>query len=221
VLLAETFRAEEGSRFRANLKSNLEHSMNKALFLGTLVLGSGLLMLPVAQSQTATGTAPTVNIGPTVAAKANSPGPSATAKNQSQKSSIGTGQTSVNSSSPASYWTDAVDIDDDATVEDNQFLWDGKRGVLYTYREDDFKCVDGKSEFGKILMAIYSKGNKDGKPVGSGWYVVGLTPGQCGIAKGGTYGCKFDGSGNFTACGAAVVDNKSGDLHVVITKQQK
>ena len=69
--------------------------MKRSVFLGTLIVGAGLLALGVAQSQTTTGTAPKVNVGPTVAAKANSPAPSATAKNQSQKTSIGKGTTSV------------------------------------------------------------------------------------------------------------------------------
>ena len=133
--------------------------------------------------------------------------------------SIGTGKTSVNSSTPASFWTDQVDIDDDGTVEDNQFLWDAQRGVLYTYREDDFRCANGNPETGKILMAIYAKGNQAGRPVGSGWYVVGLNAGQCGMAKQGTFGCKFDGSGNYTECGAAVVNDKTGELDVVVAKQ--
>jgi hypothetical protein len=193
--------------------------MKKSEFLGALIVGAGLLALGVAQSQTTTGTAPKVKIGPTVAAKANSPAPSTTAKNQSQKSSIGKGKTSVNSSTPASFWTDAVDIDDDGTVEDNQFLWDAQRGVLYTYREDDFSCPNGKPESGSILMAIYAKGNPSGRPVGSGWYVVGLNAGQCGVAKAGTFGCKFDGSGNYTECGAAVVNDKTGELDVVVAKQ--
>jgi len=128
--------------------------MKKSMFLGTLIVGSGLLLLGVAQSQTTTGTAPKIKVGPTVVAKANSPAPSTTAKNQSQKSSIGKGKTSVQSSTPASFWTDAVDIDDAGTVEDNQFLWDAQRGVLYTYREDDFSCPNGKPESGSILMAL-------------------------------------------------------------------
>ena len=111
-----------------------------------------------------------------------------------------------------------LDIDDDGTVEDNQFLWDAQRGVLYTYREDDFTCANGKPETGKILMGIYAKGNTAGKPVGSGWYVVGLNAGQCGVAKQGTFGCKFDASGNYTECGAAVVNNKTGELDVVVAK---
>ena len=193
--------------------------MKKSLLVVGLLVGAGLLTLGLAQSQTTTGTAPKVKIGPTVAAKANSPAPSATAKNQSQVSNIGKGATSVKSSTPASFWTDQVDIDDDGTVEDNQFLWDAQRGVLYTYREDDFSCVNGKPETGSILMAIYAKNNKAGRPVGSGWYVVGLNAGQCGVAKEGTFGCKFDASGNYTECGAAVVNNKTGELDVVVAKQ--
>jgi hypothetical protein len=140
--------------------------MKKSILLCGLIVGVGLLTLRVAQSQTTTGTAPKVKVGPTVAAKANSPAPSATTKNQSQKSSIGKGATTVKSSAPASFWTDQVDIDDDGTVEDNQFLWDAQRGVLYTYREDDFNCTNGKPESGSILMAIYAKGNKAGKGPG-------------------------------------------------------
>jgi hypothetical protein len=193
--------------------------MKKSVLLGTLIIGAGLLALGVAQSQTTPGTAPKVKVGPAVAAKANAPAPGATANNQSQKSSIGKGTTSVKSSTPASFWTEQVDIDDDGTVEDNQFLWDAQRGVLYTYREDDFSCTNGKPETGKILMAIYAKGNKAGMPVGSGWYVVGLNAGQCGVAKEGTFGCKFDASGNYTACGAAVVNNKTGELDVAVVQK--
>jgi hypothetical protein len=87
-----------------------------------LLVGVGLVTLPVAQTQAPTTTAST--------AKAAAPEPSATAKNQSQKTSIGKGGTSVKASSPASYWTDMVDIDVDGTVEDNQFLCDAQSGIL-------------------------------------------------------------------------------------------
>jgi hypothetical protein len=192
--------------------------MKKSIFICGLVVAVGLLTLGIAQSQTTPGTAPKVNVGPTVAAKAANPAPSATAKNQTQKTSVGKGKTSVKSSTPSSFWTDQVDIDDDGTVEDNQFLWDAQRGVLYTYREDDFSCSNGKPETGSILMAIYAKGNKAGAPVGSGWYLVNLNAGQCGVAKQGTFGCKFDAKGNSTECGAAVVNDKTGELDVVVAK---
>jgi hypothetical protein len=162
---------------------------------------------------------PTVKVGSAVAAKAASPTPSATAKNQSTQASIGKGQTVVKASAQSAYWTDLVDIDDDGVVEDNQFLLDSKRGVLYTYRYDDFKCADGTPENGDVLMAIYTKGNSLGMPVGAGWYVVGLNPGQCGEKKGGTFGCKFDAKGNFKVCGPAVIHNDSGELEVLVSKR--
>jgi hypothetical protein len=170
-------------------------------------------------SATASANVPTVKVGSAVAAKAASPTPSATAKNQSTQASIGKGQALVKASAPSAYWTDLVDIDDDGVVEDNQFLFDNKRGVLYTYRYDDFKCANGTPENGDVLMAIYTKGNQFGMPVGAGWYVVGLNPGQCGEKKGGTFGCKFDAQGNFRVCGPAVIHNDSGELEVVVRKK--
>ncbi len=193
--------------------------MKKSILLGGLLVGAGLVTLAVAQTQAPATTAPKVSVGPTVAAKAATPAPSATAKNQGQKTSIGKGATTVKASGPASYWTDMVDIDDDGQVEDNQFLWDKQRGILYTYREDNFTCANGNPESGSILMGIYAKGNQAGAPAGSGWYVVGLNAGQCGEKKAGTFGCKFDASGKYTACGAAVVNEKTGELDVAIVKQ--
>jgi hypothetical protein len=193
--------------------------VKKSVLVGVLIAGVGFVAITVAQSQATTNGAPTVKIGTAVAAAANSPGPSATAKNQSQKTSIGRGATSVTSAGPAAYWTDMMDIDDDGIVEDNQFLWDHARGVLYTYREGNFTCLNGNPESGDILMGIYAKGNKADKPAGSGWYVVGLKAGQCGMTKGGTFGCRFGASGNLTDCGPAKVNDKSGELNVIVRKQ--
>jgi hypothetical protein len=39
-----------------------------------------------------------------------------------------------------------LDVDDDGTVENSEYLYDGKRGVLYTYREDDFTGPNGNPE---------------------------------------------------------------------------
>jgi len=191
----------------------------RPLFAGVLVtLGAGLLV--PAQNQPPAANSPTVKVGSAVAAKAASPVPGATAKNQSQQTSIGRGAASVKASAPSAYWTDLVDIDDDGMVEDNQFLFDSKRGILYTYREDDFKCADGKPENGNVLMAIYTKGNQAGMPVGSGWYVVALTAGQCGEKNPGLFGCKFDASDSLKPCGAAVIHESSGELELVVKKKE-
>jgi hypothetical protein len=67
-------------------------------------------------------------------------------------------------------------------------------------------------------MALYAKGNKANKPVGSGWYLVNLNAGQCAAKKSGTFGCKFDANGNPTECGAARVNNATGEIDVVVAK---
>jgi len=193
--------------------------MKRSYVATSVIVVCGVAVMAVAQSQAPAANTPTVNVGPTVAAKAAAPAPSASAKNQSMQTSIGKGMTKVKASGPSGYWTDLVDIDDDGTVEDNQFLMDKRRGILYTYRYDDFKCADGSSQNGDVLMAIYTAGNTANLPVGSGWYVVGLTPGQCGEKKGGTFGCKFDAKGNFKACGEAKIREESGELEVTVKKK--
>ena len=191
----------------------------RSLLTGVLVTLGPALLAP-AQTLPPAPSSPTVKVGSAVAAKAASPAPGATAKNQGQQTSIGKGAASVKASAPSAYWTDLVDIDDDGMVEDNQFLFDSKRGILYTYREDDFKCADGKPENGNVLMAIYTKGNQAGMPVGSGWYVVALTAGQCGEKRPGLFGCKFDANGNLRPCGAAVIHESSGELELAVKKKE-
>jgi len=185
---------------------------------GLAVLASGQGLPP---GPTPTPTVATVNVGPAVAAKAANPVPSPAAKNQAQKTTIGTAAVSVKASEPSAYWTDLVDIDADGVEEDNQFLFDKKRGILYTYRQDDYKCADGTSQNGDVLMGIYAQGNPDGRPVGSGWFVVAVRAGQCRETKPGLYGCRFDASGKPTTCGSAKVKEESGEVEVLVQKQKK
>ena len=161
---------------------------------------------------------PTVNVGPVAAVKAANPAPSPAAKNQSQKTTIGVGVASVKASGPSAYWTDLVDIDGDGVEEDTQFLFDKRRGILYTYKEDAYQCADGSSQNGEVLMGIYTQGNTAGKPSGSGWYVVAVKAGQCGEKKAGLFGCRFDVSGKPTTCGTAKVKEESGEVEVVVKK---
>lgn len=181
--------------------------------LAMMTLGQGLPPGPMP--------APTasVNVGPAVAAKAANPAPSPAAKNQTQKTTIGKGAASVKASEPSAYWTDMVDIDADGVEEDNQFLLDKKRGMLYTYREDNYQCADGTSQDGDVLMGIYTAGNPAGRPTGSGWFVVAVKAGQCGEKKAGLFGCWFNSSGKPTTCGTAHVKEESGELEVTVKKQ--
>jgi hypothetical protein len=186
-----------------------------------VMLFSAALMFALcilAAAQTTQQNAPKVKVGTQLTAKAATPAPGANAKNTAQKASVGKGATSVKASQSSSFWTEELDVDDDGTVENSQYLYDAKKGILYTYREDDFACPDGNPESGSILMALYAKGNPADKPVGSGWYLVNLNAGQCAAKKAGTFGCKFDANGKATECGAATVNNATGEIDVVIAK---
>jgi hypothetical protein len=161
---------------------------------------------------------PTVNVGPEVAAKAANPAPSAAAKNQSQKTQIGVGPASVLASGPSAYWTDMVDLNGNGVEQDTQFLFDKQRGILYTYKRDNYQCANGTSQNGDVLMGIYTQGNNAGRPSGSGWFVVSVKAGQCGETKAGLFGCRFDASGKMTPCGTAKVKEESGELEVSVKK---
>ena len=161
---------------------------------------------------------PTMNVGPVAAAKAANPTPSVAAKNQGQKTAIGVGPASVKASGPSAYWTDLVDIDGDGVEEDTQFLYDKQRGILYTYKQDNYQCADGTSQNGDVLMGIYTQGNTAGNPSGSGWFVVAVKAGQCGEKKAGLFGCRFNASGKPTTCGTAKVREESGEVEVIVKK---
>jgi hypothetical protein len=95
------------------------------------------------------------------------------------------------------------------------FLYDPNAGVVYGYREDDFKCANGQPEHGGILEAQYTQGNRANRPAGSGWYAVELDAGKCAAKESGIYGCKFDANGNSTECGAAAINNQTGEIDIV------
>jgi hypothetical protein len=191
--------------------------MKKAVLIASVVLVLGFTKeVSSSQAQNTQAVAPKVTVGGALKAKANSPAAPAAAKQQGQKAAIGKGKVAVNASGPSSFWTEEVDVDDDGVVESNQFLYDAKRGVLFTYREDDFGCANGGTASGSILEALYAQGNPAGKPVGSGWYVVNLDAGKCGAKHSGVYGCRFDAAGNPTECGVATINNSTGEIDVAV-----
>jgi hypothetical protein len=191
--------------------------MKKVIVITDLLLGLGLgVALLGCQSQPAQQIAPKVKVGSALKAKASSPTAPATAKNQTQKDSIGKGPATVQASQPSPFWTEDLDVDDDGAVETSDFLYDAQRGVLYTYREGNFACPNGNPVSGSILEALYAASNKARKPVGSGWYMANLTTGQCGAKQAGTFGCRFDAGGNPTDCGAITLNYPSGDANVTL-----
>lgn len=146
--------------------------------------------------------------------KANSPMPSSNAQGKTQKTSVGKGKLTVTTQQPVDFWQEQVAYSG-GTMVTTDFLYDASVGVLYGYREDDFKCANGQPEHGDILQAMYTSGNKSGKPAGSGWYAVELDAGKCAAKESGIYGCKVDASGNATACGAAALNTQTGELDIV------
>ena len=191
-----------------------------ALVCGASSLAGAQSATPVApQSAAQPGpaqAAPKVVVGKNLTAKASAPAPGANAKNAGRKAAIGKGATAVKASEASSFWVEELDVDDDGTAESSDYLYDAQRGVLYTYREDGFFCPNGQPESGSILMALYAKGNKAHRAVGSGWYMVNLNAGQCAVQKQSTFGCKFDAHGKATACGVATVNDATGELDVVL-----
>jgi hypothetical protein len=190
--------------------------MKSTILITGFVVAFGLSINASAQSPSAQQGAPTVKTGSALKAKAASPAPSAAAKNQSQKTSVGKGKATAKAHAPSSDWTEEVDLHDDGSVETTEFLYDAQRGIVYAYGEDDFTCANGKPEKAGILEAVYAAGNKAGKPVGSGYYVVGLNAGQCAAKKAGGYGCKFDANGDATECGAVAVNDATGEVTVAV-----
>jgi hypothetical protein len=147
--------------------------------------------------------------------KAMNPAPTANATQQSKKSSIGKGKTTVNTSKDNSFWMEQVDLDGTGHPMDTQMLWDDTDKVLYTAASKTFQCKDGSSANGDLLMATYAKGNKAGKPAGSGWWMASSDQGACKMSTEQAYGCKFDATGKNTTCGMASLDNQTNEMTIV------
>ena len=160
-----------------------------------------------------------VNPPASVIDKAKSPAPPADAK---KAKSIGEKKVKVNTANSAddtdSMWVEQLDIDGDGSVEQANLLWDDEDKVLYLYADDTFTCANGGTGAGGMLIAFYGDGNTYKKPVGSGWYVVGLDKGECGAKAAGVFGCKFDAHGNPSACGMAKMNAKNDDIMIWTTK---
>lgn len=121
----------------------------------------------------------------------------------------------MRASQPCSFWVEDLNVDDDGVAETSDYLYDAQRGMLDTYREDDFARPNGKPESGSIRMGLYAKGNKAHQPVDSGWYMVNLSTAQCGAKEAVTFGCTFDVCGQVTACGVVTVIDATGALDLV------
>jgi hypothetical protein len=149
------------------------------------------------------------------------PAPSATAKAKSQKNSIGEGRVAVTASGPSAYWEEHNAMGQTVqAVVTTSFLYDQKAGILYAYRNGDFACNNSNMS-GNVLEAVYTQGNPSGQPAGSGWYVAELNAGQCGAKQDGVFGCRFDASGQHTACGIATKNPHTGEVDFAEVSESK
>ncbi len=193
------------------------------LALTALVFTLGImLVLPVMAQQTApsgnVGVA--VTIGPVVKDMAKNPKPPANAQ---QKTSVGKSGAAVgtqNSSDDTdSFWAQEIDVDGDGNVEKADILWDDEDKALFIAYDDTFTCKNGGTGTGSVLIGLNAEGNARKMPAGSGFYAVSLDKGECGSESAGIWGCKFDANGNATACGVAIVDEKTDSLIIAKVSQ--
>ena len=147
--------------------------------------------------------------------KAMNPTPGSNATQQSKKSSIGKGKTTVNTSKDNSFWVEQVDLTGTGHPVDTQMLWDDTEKVLYASASKTFQCKDGSSANGDLLMATYAKGNKAGQPAGSGWWMASSDQGACKMSTEQAFGCKFDATGKNTACGMATLDDQTHEMTII------
>ena len=193
--------------------------MKREIQLLIAISVGALLWANDASAQATTQGPVKVNPPTSVIDKAKSPAPAADAK---KAKSIGKKKVKVNTANSAddtdSMWVEQLDIDGDGNAEEASLLWDDEDKVLYLYADGTFTCTNGGTGEGGMLIALYGDGNTSKKPVGSGWYVVGLDKGECAAQAAGIFGCKFDAQGNPTACGAAKINAKNDDIMIWTTK---
>ena len=180
-----------------------------ALIMG-LLLGAVIGFAQGPQGQGATG----VKVNPqTMQKKAQSPPPS----NATETSRVGN---NVKMATPAGSvsWAEQLDVDGDGQVDQATLAWDAKDKVLFSNTSGSFTCNNGAPGSGELLIAVNGAGNPRNRPAGSGFWVATLDKGQCGAQTNSMWGCKFDASGNSTACGIAQLDQANEDL-VIVTMQ--
>ena len=178
--------------------------------LSAFVLAGGSALLAQAAS------APVkVNPSAVTKGKAGSPPPA----NATKGTSIGKGKASAHTANTPtdtdSVWAEKIDIDGDGNVDDVQALWDDEDKVLYYSKDGTFTCSNGGTGSGGMLVAVFAEGNVYKRPANSGWWVAEVDKDECKSQASGLVGCKFDGTGANTACGVAIIDDKTDSITFV------
>lgn len=165
-----------------------------------------------------TPSVPNIKATPPVQAKAASPKPGPNANKKPDTEAFGKGQATVHlkgSPHDRSYWAEQLDVDNSGNPVLVDEAWDNRNKVLYISNDRNFTCGNGQTATGSTLMAVYAKGNLRKRPAGSGWWVSELNAGDCGVPRGGLYGCRFDAAGNNSDCGGATVQSEVDDVVIV------
>lgn len=189
-------------------------------FILSLIFGFVLFTMPgAAQKSSETGVE--LKPSPDVISTAENPSPPADAQTSA---SIGEEILSVSTAnSPGdtdSIWVQQIDVNGDGTVESANLIWDDEDKILYFYYEGGFKCRNGSTGKGAVLIGVNGKDNPRNKPAGSGFYAASLDKDECGAEEAGLWGCRFDAAGNPTACGTAAVDDKYDDIIILTASEQ-
>ncbi len=184
-------------------------------FILPLIFGFVLFNMPGAAQQSGeTG----VELKPSsdVISTAENPSPPADAQ---KSASIGEEILSVSTANSTgdtdSIWVQQIDVNGDGSVENANLIWDDEDKILYFYYEGGFKCRDGSTGTGAVLIGVNGKNNPRNKPAGSGFYAVSLDKDECSAEEAGLWGCRFDAAGNPTACGTAAIDDEYDDLIIL------
>jgi hypothetical protein len=176
----------------------------KTFTLAGVIVSAGAF---VALAQHATVVGPSVN--PTAVAKrAAVPPPADAAKTTTAGKDKLRVVTSNSATDDDSYWVEEIDVDGDGNVEKTDMVWDDEDRVLFAYTDGSFRCMNGGTGSGGVLVAVNGTRNPRHKPAGSGFWIADLDKDECAAQAAGLWGCRFDASGKATVCEAAVIDAK-------------
>jgi len=176
------------------------------------ILGTAMLVCAAVALAQEPSTSPGVKVNPAeVQKKVGTPPPASATKT----STVGTEHLKMTTPPDSASWTEPLDIDGNGQVDQTTLTWDGKDRVLFSTTSSTFTCNNGATGNGELLVAVNGTDNPQGRPPGSGFWLASLDKGQCGAQAQSLWGCKFDASGNPTACGSARLDNQTHDLVIV------